>query len=73
MILISTLTCPQCGHGSDETMPTDSCLYFHACAGCGVLLTPRAGDCCVFCSSGSVRCPPVQDAKACCGPLDRAG
>lgn len=73
MIVVSTLTCPQCGHESDETMPSDACVYFHACAGCGAQLTPRAGDCCVFCSYGSVPCPPVQDERACCGPKDRAG
>jgi hypothetical protein len=73
VIVVSTLTCPQCGHESDETMPSDACVYFHACAGCGAQLTPRAGDCCVFCSYGSVPCPPVQDERACCGPKDRAG
>jgi hypothetical protein len=41
-------------------MPTDACLVFHSCAGCGVRLRPKAGDCCVFCSYGSVPCPPVQ-------------
>src|SRR6516162_10073916 len=30
------------------------------CTGCGVQLRPKAGDCCVFCSYGSVRCPPIQ-------------
>jgi hypothetical protein len=24
------------------------------------LLKPKPGDCCVFCSYGSVACPPVQ-------------
>jgi len=66
-ILQSTLTCPHCGHQSVETMPTDACLFFHECAGCGVLLRPEAGDCCVFCSYGSVPCPPVQSQKSCCG------
>jgi hypothetical protein len=73
VILISILTCPLCGHASGETMPTDACVYFHACAGCGELLTPTAGHCCVFCSYGSVPCPPVQEAKACCGRSDGAG
>ena len=41
-------------------MPTDACLFFHECAGCGALLRPKAGDCCVFCSYGSVPCPPRQ-------------
>ncbi|WP_439924516.1 GDCCVxC domain-containing (seleno)protein [Nitrobacter sp. JJSN] len=25
------------------------------------------GDCCVFCSYGTVPCPPVQDSAAYCG------
>ena len=52
-------------------MSMDSCLFFHTCAACGVLLRPKAGDCCVFCSFGSVPCPPVQLAAAddrCCAP-----
>jgi hypothetical protein len=71
--LQSVLTCPQCGHRSAETMPTDACQYFYECAGCGALLKPAPGDCCVFCSYGSVPCPPVQEARraggpaACCG------
>ncbi|MGH8197674.1 MAG: GDCCVxC domain-containing (seleno)protein [Steroidobacteraceae bacterium] len=54
------LTCPQCGHISVESMPTDACVYFHECAGCHALLRPKPGDCCVFCSYGSVPCPPMQ-------------
>jgi hypothetical protein len=67
LVLASTLTCPHCGHRSVETMPTNACIYFHECAGCGVLLKPKSGDCCVFCSYGSVKCPPMQAEKACCG------
>lgn len=63
----STLTCPECGHRAREEMPVDACQYFFECPGCGVLLKPRAGDCCVFCSYGDVRCPPVQTGNACCG------
>ena len=59
----SILTCPDCGHASVETMPTDACAYFHECRNCGVLLKPKAGDCCVFCSYGSVPCPPIQEAR----------
>ncbi|MGH8265008.1 MAG: GDCCVxC domain-containing (seleno)protein [Steroidobacteraceae bacterium] len=62
----SELTCPTCGHVSIEMMPTDACIYFHRCAGCGSMLRPKAGDCCVFCSFGSVACPPVQSDRQCC-------
>jgi len=61
--LDSKLTCPECGHQMVETMPTDRCLYYYECADCGTLLKPRPGDCCVFCSYGSVPCPPVQRAR----------
>jgi hypothetical protein len=61
------LTCPLCGLDKDEMMPTDACQFFYECEGCKVLLRPRAGDCCVFCSYGSVKCPPVQAQKSCCG------
>jgi len=57
----STLTCPECGHRKTETMPRDACQYFYGCDGCGTLLKPLPGDCCVFCSYGSVPCPPVQE------------
>jgi hypothetical protein len=56
----STLTCPKCGQQAVETMPTDACLFFYDCKGCGERLKPLAGDCCVFCSYGSVPCPPIQ-------------
>ncbi len=70
-ILDSILTCPACGQAKLETMPTDACQWFYTCGHCGVMLTPKAGDCCVFCSYGSVPCPPIQlQGKAggsCCG------
>jgi len=66
-VLESTLSCPACGHRARERMPTDACLFFYECPGCGVRLKPKSGDCCVFCSYGDVPCPPVQDADACGG------
>lgn len=66
VVLESTITCPLCGHAELETMPTDACQFFYDCRGCGALLKPKPGDCCVFCSYGSVKCPPVQQQKPCC-------
>jgi alkylmercury lyase len=60
MIVESVITCPACGTSKIETMPTDACQYFYECTGCGTLLRPKRGDCCVFCSYGSVPCPPIQ-------------
>ena len=65
-VLQSTVTCPDCGHKSEETMPTDACLFFYDCRGCATRLKPKPGDCCVFCSYGSVSCPPVQAGDSCC-------
>ena len=62
-VLTSTITCPHCGHKKTETMPTDACQWFYECTGCGVLLKPKEGDCCVFCSYGDVPCPPVQEVR----------
>ncbi|MGA8690486.1 MAG: GDCCVxC domain-containing (seleno)protein, partial [Methyloceanibacter sp.] len=60
MELQSTITCPACGHAASEMMPTDVCLRGYDCKGCGRGLRPKKGDCCVFCSYGSVPCPPKQ-------------
>jgi len=59
-VLESTITCPQCGTARVETMPTDACQFYYECTQCKALLRPKAGDCCVFCSYGSVPCPPIQ-------------
>jgi DNA-directed RNA polymerase subunit RPC12/RpoP len=64
IILQSAITCPECGHKEIETMSTRACQWFYECKECGVLLKPRPGDCCVFCSYGTVPCPPIQQVKA---------
>lgn len=64
--LYSTLTCPKCGHRSRDRMPEDACQFFYDCPGCGAVLRPESGDCCVYCSYGDVKCPPVQAGEGCC-------
>ena len=66
IIFHSTLICPQCGISAREAMPTDSCQYFYDCKGCGAILKPLSGDCCVFCSYGDIKCPPKQTGGDCC-------
>jgi hypothetical protein len=56
-VVRSVLTCPHCGHAQAEVIPADACQYFYECGHCKTLLRPKPGDCCVFCSYGSVRCP----------------
>ena len=65
--LQSVLTCPTCGHQATETMPTTACQFFYECLACHALLRPKPGDCCVFCTYGTVPCPPIQQQKSCCG------
>lgn len=64
-VLESVITCPSCGHRSGETMPTNACLFFYDCTSCNARLKPKPGDCCVFCSYGSVPCPPIQIGAQC--------
>ncbi|MFC1740560.1 GDCCVxC domain-containing (seleno)protein [Pseudomonadota bacterium] len=62
----STITCPNCGHSEREEMPTDACQFFYDCKGCGEILRPLPGDCCVYCSYGDTKCPPIQKGDSCC-------
>ena len=68
VVLESSLRCPACEHVKTETMPSDACQWFYECEQCHTMLKPRQGDCCVFCSYGSVRCPPQQASNnaPCC-------
>jgi hypothetical protein len=67
MILTSVIRCPNCGYESIEQMPTDACQFFYDCKQCHERLRPKPGNCCVFCSYGSVPCPPMQEGASCCG------
>lgn len=63
ILLESEITCPECGHKQTAAMPTDACQFFFDCPNCRQLLKPKPGDCCVFCSYGTVPCPPIQKRK----------
>ncbi len=60
-IFKSIIKCPECGIEKEETMPTDSCQFFYKCTNCKAMLKPNKGDCCVFCSFGSIKCPSKQN------------
>lgn len=64
--LRSIVTCPECGHHTEETMPTNACLFFYDYPACHMRLKPKPGHCCIFCSYGSVPCPPIQAGEQCC-------
>ena len=66
VILHSTITCPECNFKKVETMPTNACQYFYECENCKKVLKPKDEDCCVYCSYGTVPCPPIQLDQDCC-------
>jgi hypothetical protein len=66
VVLESEITCQRCGHKKQEVMPENACMFFYECNKCHALLKPFKGDCCVFCSYGTEKCPPIQLNKSCC-------
>ena len=64
--LKSEITCPNCGNIKVKEMPTNACQFFYECENCKAVLKPNEGDCCVYCSYGTVPCPPIQQNKSCC-------
>lgn len=56
----SLVTCPSCGDQRLEMMPEFSCLLAYTCPSCGEVMRPAEGNCCIFCTYGSVPCPPIQ-------------
>lgn len=56
----SAITCPHCGFTKEETMPTDVCQLAYDCTKCKKKILAKEGDCCVFCSFGSSKCPDKQ-------------
>lgn len=66
IIFESTIKCPFCGFEEKLKMPKNACMHFYECENCKQLLKPLEGDCCVFCSYGTVVCPPKQQDQDCC-------
>ncbi len=60
IMLNTTITCPFCGFSKEEMMASDACQYFYRCENCNAILKSKKGDCCVFCSYGTVKCPSIQ-------------
>jgi hypothetical protein len=64
MILESVITSPHCATEKSETMPTNACQFFYLSTGCGAMLRPKPGDCCVFCSYGWLGSMPADLGRA---------
>lgn len=59
--LQSEITCPECGFKKAQTMPTEVCLISYVCEKCKSVINPKKGDCCVFCSYGTHKCPSKEN------------
>ena len=66
IIVNSEIKCPKCHFIKLEIMPIDNCQIMYNCEKCNETLTPKEGDCCIFCSYGDTPCPPFQENKDCC-------
>lgn len=64
IIAVSVVKCPVCGFSAAERMPPDRRVLIYRCDGCRAILNPKPGDCCIFCSYGTVPCPAHQDEAA---------
>ena len=64
---VSILRCPHCGYSRAEMMPEGACQFFYECTNCRMVLRPKPGDCCVFCSYGSVGCQYAGGKQGCGG------
>ncbi len=56
----SEITCPNCNYKTVEILPTDVCVIKYTCVKCKTELTPKNGDCCVYCTYGTHKCPSKQ-------------
>lgn len=59
--LNSIITCPHCEHQKEEEMPLNSCLLTYECEQCKTIIKPKNINECIFCSYGSIVCPPMQE------------
>ena len=59
IILVSKITCPECGFSKIERMPTDNCQILYTCENCNENLKPNNGDCCVYCTHATIPYLPI--------------
>ena len=66
IILVSKITCPECGFSKIERMPTDNCQILYTYENCNENLKPNNGDCCVYCTHATIPYLPIQENKKFC-------
>ncbi len=60
IVTSSEITCPKCGHKKIEKLPTEVCVIKYNCEKCNEEMLPKKGDCCVYCTYGTHKCPSKQ-------------
>ena len=65
-MLYSEISCPKCNYSKLEEMPINNCQIVYFCEKCNERMNPEKGDCCVYCTYGTVPCPTIQENKNCC-------
>jgi hypothetical protein len=60
LVLVCSLTCPSCAATFSTDMPETETVDELACPSCGTVVVPDPGECCVFCSHGTMPCPIAQ-------------
>lgn len=58
--LICLVTCPSCLKSFEEIMPERFCNIQSNCKICNKTIKAKLGDCCIYCSYGSKKCPSMQ-------------
>jgi hypothetical protein len=62
--LLSIITCPSCeGHEALE-IPQGYSQHLYRCPSCSIILKPKSGDCCIFCSFGNLDCSSAEQNLA---------
>ncbi len=66
LYLTALMTCPACGFQKEETMPEAYFETDYTCTSCKLILKPKVGDDCVYCSYSNTVCPQTQMGRDCC-------
>ncbi|WP_304608924.1 MULTISPECIES: GDCCVxC domain-containing (seleno)protein [unclassified Polynucleobacter] len=58
------ITCPNCYGQETLEISQGYSQHLYRCPSCSIILKPRSGDCCIFCSFGSQDCSSAEQNLA---------
>ncbi|WP_293596999.1 MULTISPECIES: GDCCVxC domain-containing (seleno)protein [unclassified Polynucleobacter] len=62
--LHTTITCPNCRGQESLEISQGYSQHLYRCPSCSTILKPKSGDCCIFCSFGSLDCSSAEQNLA---------